>query len=404
MSTIADLDLALQNAPDGSTTDIDIDGQHLVITRVDLAAALGVNLPLVIAYNAIANPQNNNTLNFRAKPSLSGIILKTLQKGTILGVLDNGATEFADTYAWLHCIAPDASVGYVAQTLTVRQVVMPPTPVVHHFGLSIFFDGRSHVQSFIAAGARLRCAVVISDAGYANDLAQTVQYIIYRHTPDTMPTIPADDTQAEATARQFVRDQFAKDNDLGAVADNVHIQIANEVKFVPGIGAWWLGVAKELTAMGRKAALFAFAVGQPEIAQWQAMTPALTFAKANGCLAVLHCYASPNSQPGQLSPEAERKFWEFRCLDLYASVPESAHPTLIVGELARETTRGKFEGTDNLLSFNVAFDTVLSQQSWFGGDCWWGIGSGGGQWTDADISPALTDPRTIALYADVKKK
>jgi hypothetical protein len=259
-------------------------------------------------------------------------------------------------------------------------------------------DGASKALAFAqklaSAGKPLPSATVINDANLATQLAAgNVGHVIYRYLTGSGddPTIPTDATAALAYGQSFTNQRLALPagwNNLRG--DNVYVQIANEVKWTPGHAGFWQGVMQALEAQGRKAAICAYAVGQPEPNEWQTLTSTLQYAMAHGHIACLHSYCKDGTPPSQLSGTNDQQFYELRFPTLYAAVPEDARPPLIISEFAGEFKTGKFQGSDALLKVAAAYQAAIAPYPYVLGFDLWTVGTLGG-WQNSSIDSAL-DP------------
>jgi hypothetical protein len=383
-------------------------GAALQVIANDLAGALGLDVNPNVRYEAVTNA----ALRLRAFPGATAQIFLMMAVGTHLEVLSTPAV-WDGGLAWAHVRLGDGREGWCAQEYLDKVVVPPPLPSARQsIGLHFLEDAMPQAQALLATGAKLASATVVDNAGLANLLAQTVPYVIFRKWPDNEGlAIPDDATAAEAYGRQWVVQRFNADNQLGDVDLGVYVQLVNEVPWSPGHGGFWLGVLKELTAMGRKGAIGCYGVGYPEpltamssahpdyaaameaamaeqVAQWTTLIPALRYAKANGHVVCLHAYCKPGTPAGQLSDPNDRQYYELRAVRLYAAVPEDAQPDLIFGECASEFSRGKFQGTNNLIGFARLFGAAVALYKFVKGLDLWTLGKAGG-WEDACIDTAL---------------
>lgn len=397
--SLADLKSGLATVTADSPVVVTIQGgTTYMLVAGDLDTPLGVTPlppPLVIAYQVTVNVPVGQTLNLRKSASTSAAILETLAHGTTLDVIAPGTPIAGGSYQWLHVCAPDKQVGYVAQQFTTK-VVLPSV-----LGLHSLLDGRSKVEAFIAAGAKLASITIVGDTGYANLMAQSVGTVIYRPWPDVSPTIPDDDASAETYGSAFIDQMFAR---LDATGDldlqpDIYIQPVNEPTFKIGSNGFWLGCMKNLTARGRKCAMGAYAVGGPEPADWQTMETALAYCKANNHIVCLHAYSKDGTPAGQLSDPNDLQYYEMRFVRLYGSVPISAQPPLVISEFAGQFKTGQFQGTDALLSVATAYKAATAQYNYLIGINLWTAGAESGEWASSSIDTALTDQRTIALFS-----
>ncbi|MHB8625582.1 MAG: SH3 domain-containing protein [Aggregatilineales bacterium] len=421
MNTIADLKLVLTQAGAADPIAITLNGQTLMLNTSDLAAALGANTAPNVAYRATTT----NRLKLHDSPALTANVLETMAVGELMAVLDTQQV-IADGLAWANVRAPDNQTGWCAVqylapilvtgpapspasqpslptdpsapvVVTPSAPVQPTVPTARRLvGLHILQDGASKALSFAqkltAAGKPLPSATVINDANLATQLAAgNVRYVVYRYLTGSGddPSIPTDDASALVYGQVFTNQRLALPagwNNLKG--DNIYVQIANEVKWTPGHAGFWQGVMQALEAHGRKAAICAYAVGQPEPNEWQTLTTTLQYAAAHGHIVVLHSYCALNTPIGELSTDGSD--YELRFVRLYNSVPKTARPMLVISEFAHEFTRGKFEGTDALLKITGLYQAAIAPYSYVAGFNLYTAGKLGG-WDTSCIDSAL-DP------------
>lgn len=409
VASIEDIRRALISVNPASFSDVLIgENIRLTVRTADLATALGVTLPIVvyIGYVTVHN------LHLRTTPTVSGTLLHDLPFGTAVSVLST-PPQMQDNLNWLQVRLADGTQGfcagdYLSRTAPAAPVnppaASPSTPAVisaasgkHKAGLHVLQDGVSALLNFATAakqaGGVIPSATIINDQMMATHLANgLIGRVIFRYTPDGATetvTLPADEAGAIAAGRQWVAAKFAWPGWAGLRGDNIYVQVVNEIPYGPMHYAYWLGVMQELEARGHKAAIGGYAVGGPEPDQWAILVPALRYAAQHGHIVVLHAYCAPNTAPGLLSANGNSEYYETRFLRLYSAVPADCRPPLILSEFGGEFSRGKFQGTDALLSLCAAFETAVSAADYLISYNLWTMGSIGG-WGDASIDNALT--------------
>lgn len=328
-------------------------------------------------------------LHLRAAPGLAQSILAMLPANATVQVY--ARTASVDGYSW-SWIQSSAGAGWVASEYLAAAPSI--SPVGKKAGVHVLQDSISAVETLIASlrqhGKRLASATVVNDPAAAIALSGICDYVIYRYVNSTTDsvTLPNDQAGAIITGINEVRARYANYAALAGVP-NIYIQVVNEVGSLasdPMQAYFWIGVMQGLEVHDMKAAIAAYSVGTPEPAQWQAMSPALTWAKQHGHIAVLHAYTEPNAAAGQLSGPNLQQYWEGRFARLYDSVSLDAHPPLVLSEFG--TYNAAFPGTANLLSLVNDFEALVEQYPYVAGYCIWTIGSFGG-WQRSDITQAL---------------
>lgn len=394
--TLNELEAQVASAPPTST---------LTYSASDLQAALGVKYvpPTPPPPPSIPAGQARVTIAVNVRATPAGAIVGGFAAGTIVQTLNDvqPVQKALDgtLYTWEHVqgvpIGSKALLtGYVASAFLVA--VPPPSKL----GLHSLLDGRSKVQAFITAGAKLASITIVGDAGYANLMAQSVSTVIYRPWPDVSPTIPDDDPSAEVYGSAFIDQMFARldaTGDLDLQSD-IYIQPTNEPAFKSGSNGFWLGCLKNLTERGRKCAMGAYSVGAPEPADWQTMVPALEYAKANNHIVCLHAYCKDGTPAGQLSDQADQQYFELRFPRLFAAVPVSAQPSLVISEFAGQFKTGQFQGTDALLKVAAAYQAAIAPYQYVLAFNLWTAGAESGEWQASSIDSALADPRIVQLF------
>lgn len=204
-------------------------------------------------------------------------------------------------------------------------------------------------QRLHAAGKPLAGVTVIADAALANALAPYTTVLYRMVWSDAELYKSTDYPQNEATAIAYGRAMYNGPhkpfNDAAAKAH--YLQFTNESGFNPFDYAVALGLmqAGDADNPPRKIALWADNQGTPEVDQWKQRVVALNYAKVHGHAVCLHLYSrwingKPSSAP--LSDDEGWQFYAGRPETLYAAVPESARPLLIVGEAGVSDNNFKF--------------------------------------------------------------
>lgn len=387
--TLDALKAALTKCDPAALVTITLNSQTITLSANLLDQALGVTVnvggqtTLYIAYTTDA-------VNMRAAPATTAPILRTMPHGTPLDVLTPAEAHIANGHHWQYVKTFDGAFGWCAGEYLSQSKPSPQNRI----GLHILENDRDAVRGYIAAGAIPAGVTVLDDPDMAAELIRDgVQYVILRKFGADAETInvPPDAAAAIAFGRQFISEKIAGWDGFKAVHSIAHgyIQVANEVPFADRHNEFWLGCMQEADTLGYKLAIGGYAIGQPEPDQWATMAEALTYAKSNGHIVGLHIYCAPNTPAGELSPNGQGQYYEFRPQRLYAAVPVNARPPLVYMEFADAFTRGAFQGTEALLSFvGVYLDASKDFEELVSVNCWT-VGSFGG-WQDADIDTALT--------------
>jgi hypothetical protein len=386
-NTIQEIDTALQQAPDGSQVGVIVAGTTFTVARADLAKAMNVQLPAHVT--ALATIVGN--LNLRSSPAIDpnhtkANILESMPDGMTVEVLDNGKTTAGSGYNFLHIKSATGQVGYAAQyvsgVLTIKPFVATPPTVAHKvIGFHYINDGAAPTPDALIALAKrmydahspIAVATIVDHPGLCVSLSQYVDVVIHRNVEganDPQPQIPNNEADAIAYGKQWVVDRLGKTIDL--VDHGVVIQYANEVGFQPFDYAFYLGVMQKCDELQHKAAIFADSVGTPEPEQWVQRIPALTYAKAHGHFVANHAYGRSDSPNAPVSDPIEAAYYGLRYRRLYAAVPESARPDLIISECG--TFAANFVGIDALLADMQAFNAEIVADPYVRGACWWTLG------------------------------
>ncbi len=407
MSTVEDLKARLQaaNVNDAVTVVVGT-GAPLTLRAQDLANALGVETRIETVRVRVTAPSG---IFLRATAGRSGNRLASAALNELLDWFPNAPSVNADGETWImvrQTPAPDRTTlisGFVAQRYTER-VSVEILPIInstsHKIGLHILQGGiggqaiLNIAKRLSAIGKPLACATVVNNKELANGLASVVPYVLFRDIPGDgnpdNPAYPADFTD------QFGFDWMAQRwNRFRDLDPRVYIQPANEHIWHPKDGIFWQGVMRFLEGQGRKAAIFADAVGNPtddggitRLQKWGARVDALRRAMANRHVVALHVYSAPNTPAGQLTSEPLTQYFEFRYRGFYQSVPGDARPLLVISEAAREFSRGLFDGIPATIDWTRKFTAELRKDSYVIGACLWTAGNFGG-WDASCIDSAL---------------
>jgi len=365
----------------------------LTVTAGQLRAALGVTSTLTGQKAYVVSG-----LNLRYAPTTLASIVRLLNAGEVLSlttipVYDDGS------HKWTLVQVSNGVYGWVAgeflsstppntPTPPVVPPVTPPKPISNRIGLHVLQDGTVDAEMFINAVHPPSMTYINAIDAANKAVALGVPWVVFRSVPGPdgdKVLIPEDDpTLSYNTGRQTVQSRWGQ---FSTLDQRVKIQITSERPWSPGHADFWRGVMDELEARGYRAAIGAFSVGTPEPEQWAKMVPALTQAKSNGHCVVLHSYCEPNTPAGQLSPAGEGQYYELRFARLYAAVPPEARPPLIMSEFAGEFSRGKFQGTDNLIKLCGLYGAAISAYDYFVAFNLWTAGVE--DWADASINSAL---------------
>lgn len=284
----------------------------------------------------------------------------------------------------------------------------PAPPIKRAGGGFHLFPGAASEQVFQIAQRLfnekkpLRVMTVINDKTMAARLKPLVDYLVFRDVPG--PGDPDNPTEAQYASGNGAAWLAGLLPRYAGLVSGAYIQPMNEGKWHPNAGAFWVSAMKYADSLGlNKLAILAYSIGNPNdengttrFEKWSSLTPALTYAKANGHIVVLHAYAAPGTTPGQLTPESNRENFEGRFVKLWASVPETARPILVFGEVGCEFTRGKWQGRAECVSYADAHLAYVRPYPYVAGDALWTVNGQGYGWEDASINEALPDLE--ALY------
>lgn len=388
MSAIDLIKTELSQATTGNVL-LTIPGQPSVSVPIDdLATALGVTRtpPQPVIYQAKCNTPMN--LRLHSAPNFDSNVIGSILFNEVVGVLGDAPVS-ADNYVWLRVQKGNGLTGYAAQQYLDKIVPSAPAPTTRRkLGIHCLQDARLAVDAWLASGARPTSATVVNDAGLANELAARGITTIYRFEDGNQAiSVPTDPVAAQSYGHSIVAERFSR-GQYASVNRQVYIQIENEDPWSAGHPAFWLGVLTELDARGYKGVIGAYGVGHVEVNEMQAMIPALEYAKTHGHIMALHAYCKDGTPAGQLSAPDQRPYYELRYKRLYAAVPPSARPPLVISEFQGEYSRGKFQGTDALISLCTAFEAAAAGDDYLIGYNVWTVGSAGG-WGDACIDSAL---------------
>lgn len=353
---------------------------------------------------------NPGGLNIRAKPTTAGAAMVMLPVGAALSLVD-GYTTSAEGYTWGIVQLPDKRLGYCATVIggkatLAEAAVNPPAPVGKAgFGFNIFTG--SHSDEMVALAAQLKAegkplsvAVVINEQRIVAPLCDTVKYVVYRSsTAPGDPDNPTNDEMATGNGSGWLKRLMFK---YESVDRRAYLQPANEQAWMPNAGTFWLDAMQYAVSIGRKLAIFAYSIGNPNDEggtaaeyKWKTLERALTYAKDHGFPVVLHHYSAPGTTAGEMTLGDNFNNWEGRFVRLYNSVPESARPVLIFGEVASENARGKFQGVQQCVSYADMHQRFVRQFPYVAGDALWCINGKGNGWDDADIEEAI--PAVVAM-------
>ena len=342
--------------------------------------------PVTVNHRAYVN---TSLLHVRAAGSTTAVILGSLMQNTMVDVYSDLPIVDA-LYTWAH-VKSGALEGWCAQqflTTGTPPVAATVTPVAtvaakpkRKTGLHVFEDGNAAIAF---AAAHPVQSVTILNALKMTSQFPTVPYVLYRVWPDQFSP-PSDPTQASAYGTKLATDRWPS---FAGADPRAYIEITNEGGWNTGSNEFWLAVMQFFEAHGRKVALGVYSVGNPEPDQWAQMAPALRHAKANGHIVALHAYCGPDTPPGQLTG-VNSQYFELRAARLYAAVPADCRPPLVFSEFQGEYSRGKFQGTDALISLCTAFEAATASWDFLVAYNLWSVGTEGGTWADASIDDAL---------------
>lgn len=321
-------------------------------------------------------------LHLRSGPTFADNILMTIPASTPVALLDIVPVD-SSGILWVY-IETLSMRGWVASQYLSKN----KRRSIGHAGIHVLQDGWAAAVG-MAQSVPIACATVISDVEAALTLAKSIKAVIWRPYPDPavpMP-LPSDPQQAQDAGRAAV--ERVVQQGLPFSNSAIYVQIVNENDALaadPQQANFWLGVMLALESHGMKAAIGAYSVGTPEVAQWQALAPALEYAASHGHIVALHAYTDPNAAPGCLSAADQTLYWEARFIRLYNSVAANARPPLVLSEFG--TYNAVFPGTENLISMAAAFEQLVAQYPYVIGYCLWTIGGLGG-WQKSDITAAI---------------
>lgn len=386
--SVADIRAGLLAAIDGSVqVRLSQNSEIATCKAVDLAAALGLNINPTVSYPA----KTTDSLHLRAWPS--GPVLQTLAKGTQLDVMSTPTVNLSGL-DWVLIQMPHGGRGWCALSYLAKDLTVPRVNN-HRFGLHCLQDARADVEALFAKLPKqfqIAGATVVNDGGIATWLAERADYVVFRWVTGNGavddPQIPTDNALAANYGKQWTLDKLDPIKGYAGFGDlegkNIYIQIANEVKYAPGHAGFWLGAMEAIQEFGMHAAIGAYSVATPEVADWQQLTNTLQYAKANGHIVALHAYTH-NAAPGQLSAAADQPYWELRFPRLYAAVPADAQPDLVISEFGTEVP--DFQSADALVSLARNFEEATSQYAYLKAYNRWTWGKFGG-WDKSDVSSA----------------
>ncbi len=348
--------------------------------------------------------KNAAGVNVRSQPGTLG--------NSPVGKLDWGAAIIVEkasqrvgAWTWVRIAEGEWTGKFLAKELLSATQPNPPRPPppppapkpAKKIGLHLHLGTRKDQVIGMARrlhekGKPLAACVVISDAELANDLAAYTT-VVFRQVwgpSDPHPTYPT--TEANALAAQvaiaagkaWARGNHKAFNDKASKAH--FLQFANEVAWHPFDWAFNLGLMQACDEMGRKAAIFADAPGGPEPEQWAQRRLALEYAKAHDHRVLLHAYGPKERPDAPVSDAASGPWYGQRYKRLYAAVPESARPKLIIGEAG--TWSARFQGIEPTLADMRAYNEIVTEE-WLDAVCWWTVGNGYGSWPDSPIDAAL---------------
>jgi hypothetical protein len=242
------------------------------------------------------------------------------------------------------------------------------------------------------AGKPLVSATVVNDATLANALAPLVKYVILRlgvgsGADNVSPQLPyVADYKAIAAAK-------LQGWNLASVDSRVYLQPYNELTPSAFHDLVWMGVMKACEAVGRKAAIGAYAVGNGDTGFWASLTNSLRYAKANGHVLAMHGYAPPPGDsmyagPARLSRDTGD--WELRAIRLAESVPIEARPTLVFSEFGNDFSGKNFQGATNFVAFMTAGSSAIQGYPYAASVNGWTFGNEGqfsGACADSAMGP-----------------
>lgn len=397
MGTLADLREMLGKANSNAQATVSVPG----LTAVSVAASdlYGV-LPAPALQTKYVNTPGS-TLNVRATPSTSAAILAQLAHGTKITV---SRTVQDATRTW--AAMTDGKVGgwvaaeYLSDTPTLTQ------PLKAGYGLHLFPGPATDEVVGLAAqlkneGNPLAVLVIVNEANAVDRVIDNVRFVVYRDVPKPdNPDNPTDEQYAGGDGARWAAALMPR---YAGISKRAYLQLMNEGNWHPNAGAFWLKAMQYADLIGRKLAIFAYSIGNPNDEggttaeqKWQALLPALAYARANGHVVAMHAYSKRGTPAGQMTEKSDRHNYEGRFIRLWNSVPESARPILLFTEVASEFARGAYQGDDPCVAYAESHLRYVSPYPYVGGDALWTVNGTGNGWDDANINPAL--PKLSALF------
>ena len=339
--TIATVASFLKNQLPDAVVTLSAYSATTTVTVGEIAPLFNVT-PLAV----IATKYTQGGLNMRASPVVGPNLIKTLSNGTTVEVTNASVTPLvpSDGHKWVYVRAAGA-MGYVAGemlsdtpgTIPPPAPVPAPTPALIPGGIGLHIGSGGAGQynawaSTYAAKKQLAIATVVDNVGLANSIIASGQARIvvaraFSPNGDDGKTVPSDPALATAFAQSWFNQRFSLFNGLSKKA---YVQIANEWSWNPGHDAFWYEIITLLHNAGYKCLFGAYAVGQPEPAQWLAMAGSLRLCAQYGGLVGLHIYSAAGTAPGEISTDAPD--YEYRPIRLYQAVPADCRPQLVFPE------------------------------------------------------------------------
>jgi len=283
----------------------------------------------------------------------------------------------------------------------------PPTKMGFHYGLHLHLgtDGnavRDMARSvFTQTGNRLGFTV-INDVGLANDLAQYGFVVMRRQdgNGDVNPSIPDGTTydQAVQIGVDFVCSRW---NFMYEMARVDALVFQNEPGYHPMDYAVNIGIMQECDRRGHKAAIFAYAVGNPSGDDWSAkydtLMPALTYAAQHGHFVALHEYGTGEDKQAPASAVQSQEWYSLRHRKMYDKLEPANRPKLLILETGNFAAT--FMGTQATLDDMRDYNALLDADGYVHKFMYWTLGGRGCGWAQSSMDGSEQNLKEFFLKA-----
>lgn len=325
-----------------------------------------------------------------------------------------GETVNKDSYIWQALRLANDDLGWMVSTYKGAPTfgdVAPPLPkptknliglhLLQNAPLTVILDMARRLKS---TGSPLAGVTVVNNVEAANALVDLCSGpVVFRADPNGNDK-PDWSTFGDSTKSFYDAGVMWLNSRYRAYMEldpRVYWQVTNEPGYHPLDGHFWRGVMDHVYGWGRRAAIFADAVGNPKdndfLQKWKNRTAALIQAKRDKHVVVYHAYSIKGNPAGRVSPMPDLLYNELRVKTVWDTLPPEAQALIVIGEAASEHDYGLFQGIENCVAFASTLADLYSALPYVVSVNLWTTG----QWNIADVS---IDTALPALEAAIMRR